>query len=68
MTWMKRRDKHQNSDNVSGMGDQIEDFSEQGNVDLTGNPISVKFIAKDETNFGAMKKMGMNKLAKKWYW
>ena len=66
---MKRRDKYQNSDQVSGMGDQIESFSEQNNVEMTGAPKSVKFIAKDETNFKAMKTMGASrKQIRQWYW
>ena len=52
-----RRDKHQDSDRAEGMGDNIEDFSEQGSVQLTGSSKSVKFIRKDETNFNACKKM-----------
>jgi hypothetical protein len=53
--WKKRRDKFQDSDNVSGMGDQVDEFDEQGSVGLTGSPTEVKFIQKDETNAEAMK-------------
>ena len=55
--WKKRRDCFQNSDNISGCGDQVDDFSEQGNIGLTGSPKEVKFIMKDETNAEAMKKL-----------
>ena len=53
--WKKRRDKFQDSDNVSGMGDQIDSFEEREDPSLTGSPTEVKFIQKDETNAEAMR-------------
>lgn len=57
--WKKRRDKLQDNDNVSGCGDQVQDFDEQGYTSLTGSPKSVKFIMKDETNAESMTLMGI---------
>ena len=57
VSWKRRRDFFQESDNVSGCGDQIEDFSEQGDVSLCGNPMGVKFIRKDETNAENLRKL-----------
>jgi hypothetical protein len=53
--WKKRRDKFQDSDNVSGMGDQVDCFDDMESPGLTGSPTEVKFIMKDETNAEAMK-------------
>lgn len=53
--WKKRRDCFQDSDNVKGMGDQVEDDDEHGFPGLTGSPKEVKFIKRDETNAEAMK-------------
>lgn len=55
ISWKTRPDKFQDNDNVSGMGDQVDDFSEQGFVKLTGSPKGVSLIMKDETNAKAMK-------------
>jgi hypothetical protein len=63
VSWKQRSDKFQDSDSVSGMGDQVEDFSEHGSVQLTGAPKGVRFIAKDETNASCMRKMKM----KRWF-
>lgn len=57
--WKKRRDVHQDSDNVLGCGDQVEGFAEMEAPSLTGSPRSVKFIMKDETNAQAMKHLGI---------
>jgi hypothetical protein len=54
--WKRRRDRFQDSDNVSGMGDQVDCFEDMESPSLTGSPMSVKFIQKDETNAEAMKK------------
>jgi hypothetical protein len=55
VSWKRRRDMFQNSDNVSGMGDQIEGLQDIEDASLTGSPTQVKFIMKDETNAEAMK-------------
>ncbi len=49
--WKSIPDKFQDSDIVEGMGDQINEFSEQSSPRLTGSPKNVEFIRKDETNF-----------------
>lgn len=56
--WKKRADKFRDNDNVSGMGDQVGDFDEQGYARLTGSPKQVGFIRRDETNASAMRAMG----------
>jgi len=53
--WKRRRDLFQSSDNVSGMGDQVDCFEDMENPDLVGNPMDVKFIMKDETNAEVMR-------------
>lgn len=59
VSWKKRRDKFQDSDNFSGMGDQVNCFEDMESPSLTGSPKEVKFIQKDETNATAMKMMRM---------
>ena len=54
--WKRRRDLFQESDNVSGAGDQVGDFSEHGDVGLVGSSKDVQFIRKDETNAEALRK------------
>lgn len=53
--WKRRRDKFQDGDNVKGMGDQIDDFTDRESLGLTGSPKCCKFIIKDETQAEAMK-------------
>lgn len=55
--WKKRRDRFQCSDNVSGMGDQVEEFDDMESPCLTGSPKEVKFIMKDETNAETKRKL-----------
>ena len=57
--WKKRRDKFQDSDNVTSMGDQVEGFADIESPSLTGSPMDVKFIMKDETNASAMKHLNI---------
>jgi hypothetical protein len=61
--WKRRVDIMQDSDNVLGAGDQINDFQDRESPSLTGSPTEVKFIMKDDTNAEAMKHLKM----KKWY-
>jgi hypothetical protein len=63
VSWKQRRDNFQNSDNVSGMGDQVDCFEDMESPSLTGSPIEVKFIMKDETNADAFKALKH----KKWW-
>jgi hypothetical protein len=53
--WKKRRDRFQEGDNVSGCGDQVDQFDDMESPGLTGSLTTVKFIMKDETNAEAMK-------------
>ena len=53
--WKRRRDMYQNSDNVQGMGDQVEGIQDMEATSLTGSPTQVKFIMKDETNAEAFR-------------
>lgn len=61
--WRKRRDSFQNSDNVSGMGDQVDCFEDMEEPGLTGSPTEIKFITKDETNASAFRALKL----KKWW-
>ena len=54
--WKRRRDLFQESDNVQSCGDQVDCFEDMESPSLTGSPMNVKFIQKDETNAEAMKK------------
>ena len=65
-SWKKRKDKHQESDNVKGMGDQVEGFSNMESPGLCGSPSKVSFIGKDETNAEAMKDLRILKKFDKW--
>ena len=53
--WKMRRDRFQEGDNVSGMGDNVDCFEDREEPGLTGSPKEVKFIQKDETNATAMR-------------
>jgi len=63
VSWKKRRDKYSDSDSVEGVGDSIDDFSEQGNVEFVQSSKQINFIKKDETNAEAMRKLKI----KKWW-
>lgn len=53
--WKKRRDLFQENDNVSGMGDQVSEFSERESPSLTGSPKFVTFMRKDETHANSLR-------------
>jgi len=57
--WKFQADSFNDNDNVSGVGDQNESFMDCSLPGLTGSPIDVKFIRKDETNFEVARRMGV---------
>lgn len=64
------KEQFNSSDQVDGMGDQIEDFRATTNVQLTGSPKGINFIKKDETNREAVRKLfnGRKMIAVEEYW
>jgi len=68
--WKKRRDLFQESDNVSGCGYQVPEFSERESLGggPIGSPKNVQFIMKDETQAETLRRLkgaGSKKL--KWW-